>query len=187
MSLFKKIFGQNQTAPPIISPKPTAADSLVGEFTYLVNYRDQYASILGSNITNHALAELYLFRGWTTQLGYRLYSTKPADSETLLNEVVNSTKSIGQQIFSRKHGFSIEETLGSDYISLVNSRWQAYDITFIGNKIGSDIPTPQIIGRLLKFININDPVVSMMLEASFLSQMMSLKSKAIQIGLMPSC
>jgi hypothetical protein len=184
MSFLKKLFSISKSETPNSSPEYDFLGPLIGDFTYLIDYRTHYGSILGAHISNRALAEIYLFRGWTTQLGYRIYSRDTARSDNLSNDVVTFTMTVGQQMFISKHGFSIEMELGSDYLSLVNSRWQAYDKTLIENKIGGDIPASQIIGNLNMFMGINDTMVSVFMEMDFLGHMVAVKNKSIQIGLM---
>ena len=186
MNVFRNLFGRSQNNP---NPAPALSqvDSGSGEFVYFVNYREVYetiGTILGVSLSQKVLAELFLFRGWTTQFGYRIFSSNHAASEELINETVSLISNVGLKIFQDIHGFSIEDCLGGDYIRLVDSRWQEYDRTFIANKDHSDFfAAPQIIWRLNQFLEINDPVASLTLEGIFTVHLMKLKERAKQLNL----
>lgn len=175
MSILQRIFKSRPTID--------VASASIHQFTYLLNYREHYSPILGEYISDSVLAELYLFRGWTTQFGYRIFSSDPKASEKLIGETVNSTKHLGLGIFKMTHKFSVEEALKDDYMKLVESRWQAYDVRVSTNTSGG-IPTFEIIGTLNYFMQIQDPVVTMRLSTDFLSQLDSIKRNAMEIGLL---
>lgn len=175
MSFLQKMFFRG--------PKIDTASAGIDQFTYLMNYREHYAPILEDHISDRALAELYLFRGWTTQFGYRIFSSNPEASEKLIGETVNSTKYLGLGIFKVTHNFSVEEVLGDEYMNLVETRWQAYDVR-VSTDLGKGIPTRQIVGVLDDFMQIQDPVVTMKLSTDFLVHMDAIKRIAMEIGLL---
>ena len=124
-------------------PKINAATAKIDQQVYLINYRDHYADILGAHITDRRLAELFIFRGWTAQFGYRMFSTNAKASEKLIGETVNASNYLGLGIFREVHGFSVESELGSDFISLIEHRWHEYDDVIVTtSKAG--IPTMEI-------------------------------------------
>ena len=81
------------------------------------------------------------------------------------------------------HNFSVEEVLGDEYMNLVETRWQAYDVR-VSTDLGKGIPTRQIIGVLDDFMQIQDPVVTMKLSTDFLVHMDAIKRIAMEIGLL---
>lgn len=184
MSLFNKIFGVSPKKSP-----PAKADrdvgSGIGEFVYLVNYREKYETALGTHLSKNALAELFLFRGWTTQFGYRIFSNNQAASEDIITETVSLTSYIGKDTFEKIHGFSIEESLEGEYMNLLESRWQEYDLTYINSKDIEPykLAAPQLAGKLSKFIGITDPAIIMLLEAQFSLHLLELKERAHKLGL----
>jgi len=176
MSLFKRLFGK--------APEINAATAKIGELVYLMNYRDHYAEILGEHITPHRLAELFLFRSWTTQFGYRIFSSDPGVSEKLIGETVNASKYLGLGMFEQVHGFSIEAELGSDFISLVEDRWQGYDLVVSTMPKLDRLPTMEIVGVLTKRLNVSDPTVTCELSLDFLRQLDFIKRTAMEIGVL---
>ncbi len=170
MKFLQRIFGG--------SPKVDAVSAKTDELTYLLNYRDHYSPILESHLTDLALAELYLFRCWTTKFGYQIFSNNPDSSDKLIEEMVNTSKDLGLVIFKTTHGFSIEGVLGDDYINLLESRWQSYDekvLTFPGE----GIPTFQIIYALGDFIGIHSPVITSELSIDFLAHLAEIKRRVM--------
>jgi hypothetical protein len=75
MGFFQKLFGK--------TPEINVSTAKIDEQVYLMNYRDHYASILGEHSDPRRLAELFLFRGWTAQFGYRIFSSNPTASAKL--------------------------------------------------------------------------------------------------------
>ena len=70
MSLFRRIFSRQKEI--------SAAAAKIDEMTYLLNYERHYGEALtgfaGLCMRAGAPAELYLFRGWATQFGYRIFT-----------------------------------------------------------------------------------------------------------------
>jgi hypothetical protein len=161
-----------------------AASARIDEQVYLLNYRDHYAEILGDQCTTARLAELFLFRAWTAQLGYRLFSTDPRASERLIAETVNATKYLGLGVFETVHGFSIESTLGSDFISLIEDRWRNYDDVLIESQKIKPFPTVNIIAALSRRLDLIDPCATYSLSIHFLAQMELVKRTAIELGIL---
>lgn len=184
MSLFNKIFGASPKNTPSAGVELDVGSG-IGEFVYLVNYREKYETALGTHLSKNALAELFLFRGWTTQFGYRIFSNNQVASERILTETVSLTSYIGKDTFAKIHGFSIEESLGDEYMNLLESRWQEYDLIYIRNKDIEPykLAAPQLAGKLSEFLGINDPIIIMLLEAQYSLQLLELKERAKKLGL----
>lgn len=171
--------------------------SAICEMVVLMNYRDHYAeafSTLSESYrsrlivelsTPRVLAELYLFRGWTTQFGYRLFIKDESASERLIGEVVNLTYRMGLPMIRATHGFSIEEVLGAEYPSLLEDRWQRYD-RVIPMKFREELPTLKIVDVLTQCIavkNLRDPRAEVCLSVDFLKHLESIKSTVSSLGM----
>lgn len=175
MNLFNKLFGSSNASKPANTRQVSTG---IDEFVYLLDYRAHYGQVLGQHMSDKALAELYLFRGWTTQFGFRIFSAKPEVSEQLITQTVTYTMHVGQKLFYEKHNINIEECLGNSYMNLLDSRWQSYDLIFVNNKNGDNFAAPQITWQLMKHLNINDVIVSMMLEGMFSIHLLAVKERA---------
>ena len=176
MRLLKKLFAK----PPEIN----AATAKIDEQVYLINYRDHYADILGEAITSPRLAELFLFRSWTAQFGYRIFSSDVDVSEKLVGETVNASKYVGLGMFQHVHGFAIETELGSDFISLIEDRWRGYDVVVSTMPKADRLPTMEIITVLTNRLDVADPEVTYRLSVEFLVQMDWIKRTAMELGIL---
>src|SRR5687768_5503070 len=90
------------------APEINAWTAKIDEQIYLLNYRNHYADILDKRVTSRRLAELFLFRAWTAQFGYRIFSLDLKVSEKLIGETVNASHHFGLEAFQQVHGFSVE-------------------------------------------------------------------------------
>jgi hypothetical protein len=168
------------------APRVRAIDAVsakIDQEVYLVNYRDHYGRLLGNHISDERLAELFLFRAWTAQIGYRIFSSNAQASERLIGEVVNASKYFGLKMFTTLHGFSIEGVLQDDFISVIEYRWRDYDSVVPTMPKADRLPTTEIICELTKRLNIVDPVVTYKLSFDFFVQLEFVKRTAIEIGL----
>jgi hypothetical protein len=136
----KRFFGSR---PPL-----NAASAKIDEQVYLLNYRHHYSSILEDKATPARLAELFLFRAWTAQFGYRIFSADVSASEKLLSETVNASHYLGLPVFQQLHGFSVEEVLGDSFLNLIEDRWHDYDSAVIGARLPGSLPTIAIVSAL---------------------------------------
>lgn len=156
----------------------------VDEQVFLLNYSDHYSDILGDHLTKSRLAELFLFRAWTAQFGYRVFSSDFVKSEKLIGEVVNASEHFGLPFFEKIHRFSIESELGADFISLVEDRWGVYDSVIPARVAADGIPTMEIVIILGKRLEIEDGLVTFGLSVDFLAQLNLIRETAIEIGVL---
>jgi len=167
------------------APEINAATAKIDEQVYLMNYRDHYADILGDHITPSRLAELFLFRAWTTQFGYRVFSSDAEASERLIGETVNSSQYLGLGMFEHLHGFAVEGELGADFILLIEDRWGDYDDVVVSIQPEADrLPTIEIMTALTKRLDIADVEVTYKLSIDFLAQLDFIKRTAMEIGIL---
>jgi len=183
MSFFKRLFKR--------APEINSATAKIGEQVYLIRYRDHYARVFqglaecAERLTPRRLAELFLFRAWTTQFGYRIFSSDAGASEKLIGETVNATMYLGLGCFELVHGFSVEEELGSDFLALIEDRWWKYDEAVIANRESArSIPTVAIVSALADQLDLHDRFVELRLTVDFLDQLDLVKRTAIEIGVL---
>ena len=124
----------------------------------------------GIAMTEKVLAELFLFRAWTTQYAYRMFA-HASTHDAFITETVSSCKYLGIGLFEKASGFSIERKLGDEFIELIESRWWHYDEVVVENK-NSDttIPARELCGKVCSFAEVVDPEVFVKLCADLLSQ-----------------
>ncbi len=181
MGLLGKLFGKQDTL---------TADNInerikLGQHFYLMNYSGHYSDFLdGVDNKKKTIAELFVFRAWTTQLGFRLFSSQPTLSEIIIGEVFNQGK-LGKGMLSQLEQVDIEIETNEEYGDLVDSRWQAYDKIFIDHK-NSETPVPsrQVCGKLTDFCDIKDPVKLMWLCKDFIKHLDTIKQEALKTGLL---
>lgn len=176
MSLFNKLFGR--------STEINASTAKIDKQVYLLNYCNHYSNIVSDYMTPSVLAELFLFRAWTAQFGYRIFSSNPEASEKLIGETVNSSKYLGLGVFQEVHGFGVESVLGSDFISLIEDRWRSYDVVVSTMPRSDRLPTMEIVAVLTQYLGIADPVVTFKLSTDFLAQLDFVKRTAMEIGVL---
>jgi hypothetical protein len=179
MKILRRLFSKR--------PEINAASAKIDDMVYLLNYERHYADTLTglgeSRMRPEVLAELFLFRAWTTQFGYRVFCSDKNASEKLIGETVNSTKYLGLGMFRKVHGFSVEDTLGADYMSLVEDRWRNYDLV-VSTHTGGGIPTMELMAELTRRLGVADAAVTYQLSIDFLGQLDQIKKTAIELGVL---
>jgi hypothetical protein len=168
-------------------PEINASTAKIDEMVYLLNYDRHYADLLTRlrepSLRSEVLAELFLFRAWTAQFGYRVFSSNTDASERLIGETVNSTKYLGLALFREVHGFSLEDALVADYTSLVEDRWRNYDLV-VSTHTGRGIPTMELMTALTRRLGVADPAVTYQLSMDFLAQLDQIKRTALELGVL---
>jgi hypothetical protein len=153
----------------------------IDEQVFSLNYSEHYSEILGQFLTKKRVAELYLFRGWTAQFGFRIFVSDPVKADKLLSEVVNSTHYLGLWAFEHLHDFSIESELGDDYMSLIEDRWGGYDSVIPMRVASEGVPTREIISLLVERLGIEDGLVFFGLSTDFIAQLAIAKEAVANI------
>ena len=180
MGLFRKLFSKKEE----ITTNNINEVLNLGEYFYFMTYEEHYQEFLnGLTNKNKVISELFVFRGWTTQLGFRIFSSKPDISERIIGEIFNQGK-LGKKLLAQLEHVDIEKETGEEYIDLVDNRWQIYDAEFINNKTDENpIPTLQICSKLSDFCNINDPLKLALISIDFFKHLDKIKDDAIKCGL----
>lgn len=157
----------------------------IGSHFYLIKYNDQYADFLdGVQNKKKVIAELFVFRAWTTQFGFRVFSSQPVISEIIIGEVFNQGK-LGKGILNKIEQVNIEVETNLEYEDLIESRWHEYDKVFIDNKNSeTQIPTRQICEKLTEFCKIKDPEKFIWICIDFVKQLETIKQEALKSGLL---
>lgn len=181
MGLLDKLFGKKQ---PLTTENINEKLS-IGEYFYLMSYNEHYSEFLnGIENKNKVIAELFVFRAWTTQFGFRLFSSQPEVSEEIIGQVFNQGK-LGKGMLNQLEQVDIEVETNREYVDLMDSRWQDYDSIFIENKNSeTPIPTRQICGKLTDFCDIHDPMKFIWLCTDFIKQLDGIKQEALKNGLL---
>lgn len=184
---FQKIAGDYFNAMNRISDENAQKEAEridIGKYFYLMNYGQHYSNFLESSPNKSvAIAELFIFRAWATQLGFRLFSSKPAVSEEIITQVFNQGK-LGAAMFSKLENIDIQKILNKDYVTLMDERWQEYDRIFISQKSPeAPISTRQICGRVSDLCGVKDPIKFVWLTTDFVDHLAKIKIEAMQLGI----
>ena len=157
----------------------------LGQHFYLMNYGQHYADFLeGVNNRKKVIAELFVFRAWTTQLGFRIFSSQPMLSEKIIGEVFNQGK-LGKGILNQLEQVNIETETNRKYVDLVDSRWQDYDKVLIANKNSEMLmPARQICGKLTEFCDVHHPIKFYLICKDFIKHLDNIKQEALKSGLL---
>ncbi len=182
MGLFENLFSERNE----ITLENFNKKLKLGEYFYLMTYQEYYKNFLeGLNNKKKIISELFVFRGWTTQFGFRLFSSKPLISEKIIESIVAQGKQLGIRMLNELEQVDIEKETSMRYIDLIDSRWQEYDNMFIENKSSElPIPTRQICGKLEDFCEIKDPAKFVWICNDFILHLNNIKEDAIQTGLL---
>ena len=117
-----------------VTPENVSEKVRLDKYLYLFNYSERYESVLKeATDRDKMICELYLFRGWTTQLGFRLFSPNQDVSEAIIGETVNLSK-FGAGMLAETEKVDIESIYGQKYIDIMSARWGDYDDIFIANR-----------------------------------------------------
>lgn len=178
MGFLKNIFGKKD----VVTLQNFNEKLNLGEHYYLMTYQEHYEEFLqGVKNKNKVIAELFVFRAWTTQLGFRLFSSSPIISEKIIESIIAQGKQLGIGMLNMIEQVNIENEINMPYIEIIDSRWQDYDKVFIANK-SNDLPVPtrQICGKLTDFCEIQDPFKFTWLCTDFITHLNKIKEQAIQ-------
>lgn len=181
MGLFDKLFGKKKR----LTTENIHERLNLGQYFYLMSYSDHYSEFLtGIKNKNKVIAELFVFRAWTTQFSFRIFSSQPEISEEIIGQVFNQGK-LGKGMLNQLEQVDIESETKREYVDLVDSRWQDYDKAFIENKNSeTPIPTRQICGKLTDFCELQDPMKFIWICTDFIKHLDSIKQEALKTGLL---
>lgn len=157
-----------------------------GKHFYQMKYREHYQMLLdGIKNEEKVLSELYLFRAWTTQFGYRLCCGEGDIAKKIIYEVVNLANTLGQGIFELYNGVKIEEIMNEGIPDLIENRWGEYDDVFLINRgdCDSNFASGPISAKLCNFCEIEDGVKAEWLQKDFLKHLTEIMNEANGLGL----
>jgi len=104
MDLFKNQFGSKTNNTPKDSSKIDFS-----KYFYIMNYSKHYAEFLeGVPDKSKVISELFLFRAWTTQFGFRMFSPNEEISEKVIYEIVNQSNTLGKGCFVELKGLILK-------------------------------------------------------------------------------
>lgn len=181
MGFFDKLFGKKQK----LTTKNIDEELDLGQYYFLMNYNDHYSEFLDEiENKNKVISELYVFRAWTTQFGFRMFSSYPEISEKIIGQIFNQGK-LGKGMLKDLEGVDIEFETKLEYAELIDKRWQKYDKKFIKNKNNkTPIPTTEICSKLTTLCDIHDPMKLMWICTDFINHLESIKEESLKVGLM---
>lgn len=152
---------------------------------FLIDYKKQYAQFLEDlPYQEVCLSELFLFRSWTTQFGFRIFNSFPEFNDSIIYHALNQAILFGRGGFKIGYGIDIESVLGGTVTSIVSNRWQAYDAKVEQNKERAEIPTRMICAELMERCLTSSPSNYMWICSDFITNLDQLKKEAISIGLL---
>jgi hypothetical protein len=171
VGFFKSFFGRG-------SPSPVAVSDINFEkYFYLMNYEQHYAEVLSMMPDrNLAIAELYIFRGWTTQWGFRLFSPNKEIGDKVIYEVWNHGEFLGRIMMEAKYKITVPDA------STVESRWQEYDEVFMRETTQEKpIPALQLATKAASLCGAPEIRPIYLLSMDLLSHVNEIKEEAIKL------
>jgi hypothetical protein len=97
---------------------------------------------------------------------------------------VNGSRYFGLAAFKLTVGVSIETELGADFMTLLQDRWESYDLVISTTPKLARLPTTEIISVLTHRLDLADPLVTHGLSMDFLRQLDLVKRTAMEIGIL---
>ena len=144
MSFLASFFGPRKPSAATVKEIP------LDDFIYRVDFDDHYKHILsGCSDRPKVLTELLLYRAWTTQLGFRIFSAYPAISEQILREVVGLTNTLGRAMLELGYKVTLDRLFDVDFPTLVETRWRQYDLALQANSTEAEPLAPNRVCAVL--------------------------------------
>tara|TARA_Y100001958_G_C21187591_1_gene516334 strand:- start:764 stop:1312 length:549 start_codon:yes stop_codon:yes gene_type:complete len=182
MGFFGNIFGNKETLSTE-NVRKKIANYYVKNLSII--FGEHYEDILnGVDNKKKMIAELFVFRFWTAQFGFRIFSSQPVISEKIIEIIYNEGK-LQMESIHKDEEVDIESELNKKYDDLIDSRWQEYDKVITENDSDS-LPTMKLCGKLLDFSGGSDAGKLYLMSTDFLSHLNQIKQEAIKIGLLKS-
>lgn len=116
-----------------------------------------------------------------SQFGFRIFSSRPDISERVIYEVVNLSSTLGRAALVSLHGVHFERIYPTDFMSVLESRWQEYDSIFMQSQTQEQpFAHFQICGAVSAHCGPKDPIKSVLLAKDYLLQLNEIKEEAIR-------
>ena len=165
MGFFSSLLGRRGPSPNV------AMEISLDDYLYLFDYGMHYLGFLsGMSARARTIAELFLFRGWATQFGFRMFSTHPELSVSIMHETVNLlANTLVRAMLAAEYNVKFEQLYADDFTSLLHSRWQHYDGIFRESRTEKDrLAAFRICAASTEHCSARDPVKAMLLTADYL-------------------
>ena len=176
MGLLASLFG----LAPV--PSPDIASKLdLGCHFCSFDYRKNYSSLL-TEAYNPALviSELFMFRSWVTQLGFRIFCSYPEITDRILYKVIEISIINGPGSLLLMHDVQIDRCIAGDYATVLQVRWHRYEDVFRGRQSREDqLASFPVCASVIAACGPPDPLHTMTLAASYLMQINAVKEMAI--------
>ena len=167
----------------IVTPENFGEKVRLDKYLYLFNYSEHYESVL-KDATNRdkMICELYLFRAWTTQLGFRLFSNNPDVSDAIIGETVNLSK-FGAGMLAQTEKVDIESIYSQKYIDIMSARWEHYDDIFLAKK-DTNFAAQALANTVQELSDSKSINNTLVLPVHYLSHLEEIKQEAVSVGLL---
>jgi hypothetical protein len=155
----------------------------LGKFFYLMDYAEHYKKFLKdvSDIPK-VISELFFFRAWTTQLGFKLFLPSETNPEKFSLEISNQDKIFGKKMLFHVNRIDIEKTLNDKFINLLDDRWDFYDkIYFDFKDENPPVPVKEICGKLMEYCGIDNNEKLNLLQKDFSDNLEQIKQELIKL------
>lgn len=154
----------------------------IAQFFVFMNYSDHYFDFLVGNLDyRRAIAELFLFRAWTTQFGFRIFTSDGELSERIAAEVVNQSKYLGKDLLRTVDGGNVGEGPSASFMSLLEERWQAYDRSFLQYRAADPrVPARMICSQVTEYCGVRDPARFAWLCEDFTRQLEAVRNEVLR-------
>jgi len=155
----------------------------VSKYFCAINYHEHYFKFLkGIRNKDKVIAELFIFRAWTTQFSFRFFISKLDISEEIVAQVFIQGR-FGKELLYELEDVDIEMETQIKYRELIDNRWQMYNRVFVKNQsLEMPLPTRQICNQLTEICNIQDVMKSFWICQDFLEHFGNVKQEALDIS-----
>lgn len=178
-----------------------SAASLASKYILQDKYGEHHEAIL-ADVENpaKAISELFLFHGWTTQFGIRIFSRIPDESNQIASELVYICNKLGQIELAAKYGIvftgpanaqlrfltkgKLAYSAREDFDSILDSRWQEYDQLYMQcNGKYEEFAHSAICERVLNYCGTENPLQRTMLVCWYMRRLIEIKFDAVDCGM----
>jgi len=169
-----------------------AADEIInkidfGKHYYQMKYREHYKPILNDIADGRkAICELYLFRVWTTQFGFRLCcADKGKIAERLVFNTVNlCVSSLAVGLFNLYNQVDVCRDIGGDLKEILVKRFEEYDQVFFKYRAENNLLPVQVCSLVMDNLKISSDANKVnFLCADFQAHMGKIAEEANDLGI----
>lgn len=147
------------------------------------DYGEMYASELRQALsTEKMISELYIFRVWTTHIGFKVFS-HDLELSKCINNLIENLSEQGIDAIKQSQNTDIHKYFNNNYIGAMQARWKEYDAIFFDN-MDNNLGASPLNATLSGYIVGDDVLNAMSLPVHYLAQFEAIKKQAVETGLM---